>query len=294
MDLVSVVIPAYNSAAFLPRTLNSVLEQTYHNFEVLVVDDGSTDDTQGVVQSYAKDSRICYIYQKNGGAPSAKNAGAQMAKGEFVLFLDADDLLSRDAIEKMYKAFSQSQAAWGNIGVLKLDGEKKILRHATTPEGDMVMAILDDDFVTRCPFYPRSEFLGIGMFDTNFPIREDWDINIRMIRAGKPYVVIDEPLYLYSRIEGSLTTGNRRKVLRFTEKLLLKHHKVMADAGNAQVAKIYAKNMWQLAREYFYELKEYRESMRCAAESFRYDMKLSRLWHPIVNRIDVGLGRRQT
>jgi hypothetical protein len=130
------------------------------------------------------------------------------------------------------------------------------------------------------------------MYDEEIRVREDWDINIRLIEKSKPCVLIDEPLYLYSKTEGSITTGNRRRLLFYTEKLMRKHHKRLADAGNRRIAAIYAKNMWELARFYFYELRDFREGFRCMRESLRYDMNLSRLFHPVIHRIDVALGRR--
>jgi hypothetical protein len=113
-----------------------------------------------------------------------------------------------------------------------------------------------------------------------------------MIAAGKSFVVIDEPLYLYSRSEGSITTGNRRKLYLYTEKLLRKHHKRLADAGNEEVARIYAKNMWDMARRYFYEIKDRREGFRCMGESIRYNISLVRLVHPLIHRIEVALNKR--
>ena len=141
--------------------------------------------------------------------------------------------------------------------------------------------------MTRSPFYPREEFFAIGMYDEEIRVREDWDINIRMIAAGKPFALLDEPLYLYSRTDGSMTTANRRRVYHYTEILMRKHHKRLADFGNEAVAAIYANNMWDLARRYCYELKDFRQAIRCVRESLRYDMSLSRLVHPLIHRIEV-------
>jgi glycosyltransferase involved in cell wall biosynthesis len=292
MTSVSVIIPAYNVARFVAGALDSVLAQSMQDFELIVVDDGSTDETARIVQSYLSDSRIRYIFQGNRGLPGARNAGAKISKGEYLAFLDADDFFAPNALELMRQGFEQSRAAWSIVGVLKLEQGRKTIRRVNIPPGDLFLAILDNDFVTRSPFYPRHEFFNVGMYDEEIRMREDWDLNIRMIAAGRPFVVIDEPLYLYSRSEGSITTGNYRKLFSYTEELLKKHHKQLADSGHQRAAHLYAKNMWDLARRYFYQVGDYRESFRCASESLRYDLNLSRLLHPLKHHFRRALNER--
>ena len=292
MSLVSVIIPAYNAASLVHGAIDSVLAQTIQDFEIIVVDDGSKDATRAAVEPYRSDPRVHYMYQENRGLPGARNAGAKASRGEYLAFLDADDFLAPNALECMLHAFKSSDAQWLNVGVLKLDGENRTLRHPATPEGDLLLAILDDDFITRSPFYPRQEFFSVGMYDEEIRNREDWDINIRMIAAGKRFVDVDQPLYYYTRTEGSITTGNRRRLYSFTEMLLRKHHKRLADGGNKEAARLYAKNLWDLARRYFYEIRDPREGIRCAWESLRYDPSLSRLLHPIIHRFEVTAKRK--
>jgi glycosyltransferase involved in cell wall biosynthesis len=285
MSLVSVVIPAYNAASYVCGAIDSVLRQSHQDFEILIVDDGSTDNTHKVVQPYLSDPRIRYLCKENGGPSPAKNMGAIASKGEYLAFLDADDFLAPNALEAMLRAFHLTKAAWLNVGLLKISGESRVVRHPAVPAGDLHLAILSDDFIIRSPIYPRQEFFAIGMFDLDNKGREDWDINIRMILADKRFTVIDEPLYQYTRTEGSLTTSNRRSWHINTEKLLRKHHKRLADAGDKEVARIYARNMWGLARQCFYETHEPREAMRCAWESLRYDRSLYRLVHPLIHKL---------
>jgi glycosyltransferase involved in cell wall biosynthesis len=292
MTLVSVIIAAYNAAAHIHDAVNSVLAQTIQDFEIVIVDDGSTDSTAEVAAKYQSDPRIRYIYQSNRGPAQARNAGAMAAKGQYFAFLDADDSLAPTALEIMVGRFQESGASWSIVGVLKVQGEKTTVRHPTVPRGNLLAAILEDDFVTRNPFYPRNEFLAIGMYDEEIYGREDWDINIRMIAAGKPFVCIHEPLYIYVHTEGSITKGSRQRLCSNTEKLLRKHHKRIADAGSEPIARIYAKNMWDLARWYFYEIGDYREGLRCAIQSLRYDLSLKRLFHPLIHHSEVALGRR--
>jgi hypothetical protein len=132
------------------------------------------------------------------------------------------------------------------------------------------------------------------MYDEEMRVREDWDLNIRMIAAGKRFVVIDQPLYHYSRSEGSITTGNRRKLYLYTERLLHKHHRRLADSGNRQIGRIYAENMWHIARQYYYEIGDYRSGFRCARESIRYDFSIARLLHPLLHRVQLAKNNKRT
>lgn len=113
-SLVSVVIATYNMGKFLSESINSVLNQTYANIEVIVVDDGSTDGTNEVMKPYLGDSRIKYIIQDNTGQASAKNRGIRESQGEFVAFLDADDMWVPEKLALQIPVFAKSQ----NVGVV--------------------------------------------------------------------------------------------------------------------------------------------------------------------------------
>ena len=289
--LVSIIIPAYNAATLVGGAIESTLQQTMSDFEVIVVDDGSTDGTAQVAAQYGADARVRCISQKNRGLPGARNAGAKISQGKYLAFLDADDFLAANAIEVMIGKFEETGAAWLNVGVLKIEGEQRTFRHPRIPEGELLLRILEDDFITRSPFYPRKEFFEIGMYDETIRMREDWDINIRMVAAEKPFALVDQPLYFYTRTEGSITTGNRRTLYSYTETLLRKHHKHFADAGSGAIAKIYAANMWDLARRYFYELRDFGQALRCAIESLRYDLSVFRLFHPAMHRLNALVRR---
>lgn len=284
MSLVSVVVPSYDSASLVPGAIQSVLGQTFTDFELIVIDDGSKDFTRQAIEPFLSDPRVRYHFQENRGLPGARNAGAQRSKGDYLAFLDADDFLAPNALESMLQSFQSSGAQWLNVGVLKLEGDKRTIRHPSTPKGDLLLAILDDDFITRSPFYTREAFFSVGMYDQDMRNREDWDINIRMIEGGRPFINVHQPLYHYTRTEGSITTANHRRLYSFTEKLLRKHHKRIADCGNKAAARLYAKNQWDLARRYLYEIRDSQEAFRCAAESLRYDPSLARLLHPILHR----------
>ena len=98
--LISVVIPAYNAEQFLDETLESVLSQTYENWECIIVNDGSTDNTESIAKKWCeKDARFCYFYKENSGVSDTRNLGIKEARGEYIAFLDADDILTPDSLE---------------------------------------------------------------------------------------------------------------------------------------------------------------------------------------------------
>ena len=116
--LVSVIIPAYNTEKYIKETINSVLQQSYSNIELIVIDDGSTDTTANTIKAFLQDKRINYIYQKNAGVSNARNNGFKISKGEYVAFLDADDLWHKDFLKKKVEVLNQNK----EIGVAVSDG----------------------------------------------------------------------------------------------------------------------------------------------------------------------------
>lgn len=110
-DLISIIVPVYNVSAYLGRCIDSILAQTYKNFEVILVNDGSTDDSGKVCDSYALlDSRVKVIHKENGGLSSARNAGIAIAQGEYLGFVDSDDWITSDMYEYLYSVLIQNQA----------------------------------------------------------------------------------------------------------------------------------------------------------------------------------------
>lgn len=100
MPKVSIIIPTYNSAKYIHDAIESVLNQTYQDFEIIVMDDGSIDNTKKVLRSYIESKKIRYFYQKNKGPSAARNKGIREAKGEYIAFLGADDIWHKKKLEK--------------------------------------------------------------------------------------------------------------------------------------------------------------------------------------------------
>ena len=122
--LISVIVPVYNVEPYLPRCIDSILAQTYSNLEVILVDDGAKDASGAICDDYAgKESRIKVIHKENGGLSSARNAGIDIARGEYLAFVDSDDWIEPDAYEYMLEQMLQSGAKLACAGRYDVNGE---------------------------------------------------------------------------------------------------------------------------------------------------------------------------
>jgi glycosyltransferase involved in cell wall biosynthesis len=180
---VSVIIPAHNAARFVTETIESVLHQTYRDLEVIVVDDGSTDETVQVLRAF-KD-RIVLRSQPNGGVARARNAGARIATGEWLAFLDADDLWLPEKLERQLE-LADAGTAWiysdrFNFGSLG-DGPEIQSEITTMHEGDVFTALLaEGNFISSSTVIVRKEiFDRVGGYCENLRGTEDWDLWIRV------------------------------------------------------------------------------------------------------------------
>lgn len=191
--LVSVIVPTYNRAHLLPRALDSVLDQTHANLELIVVDDGSTDDTPEILAAYG--DRIRVICQANSGVSAARNAGIRASRGEFVALLDSDDTWTPDKITCQINFFKanpkalicQTQEIWIRNG-RRVNPMKKHEK----PSGDIFIPSLGLCLVSPSAVMMRKSLFGIkGMFNEDFPVCEDYDLWLRVAR--------DTPVYLIDR-----------------------------------------------------------------------------------------------
>lgn len=292
MPKVTVIIPTFNCAEVICGAVDSVLAQSMEDYQIVVVDDGSGDNTRQVLEPYLANPKVTYVYQENRGLPGARNAGVTTSHSEYLAFLDADDQLRQDALELMTEGMSKTGSAWCLIDILKVKQSGEQTQRTAIPSGDPYYGILREDFIRRGMFFRRESFLASGMYDERMKYREDWDLNIRMFEKRLPYTYIPQPLYLYTWREGSITTGKRAQVLAFTEMLLRKHHKRLADTGDREASEIYSQVEWGLARDCFYDVRDYPRAMRCAFESMRYDFSISRLLHAMMYQLHRLSGQR--
>lgn len=251
---ISVIIPTYNRADLLPRTIRSVLAQTFRGWELLVVDDGSTDDTHRVVASFQHlDARIKYVRQTNSGAPARpKNTGIRHARGEYIAFLDHDDEWFPEKLEKQFRLFKTSKKS--NLGLVGCNGWIVDASGARTAnlvmprEGDYMGELLKRNFfaTSSSVMVKKSVFDRIGMHDERFIMGDDWDMWVRVASVFSIDFVY-EPLFKYYRHAANVSARMQplEKIHEY-EREIAKHR----DLYQRYPAS-YAKRLVDVGRMYF-------------------------------------------
>jgi glycosyltransferase involved in cell wall biosynthesis len=236
--IVSVVIPTYNRAQWLRRAIMSVLNQTFQDYEIIVVDDGSSDNTQQV-ENGIRDRRIRYVrHDGNRGASTARNSGIRAARGEYIGFLDDDDEWLPQKLEKQLDKFNFSSA---NVGAIYTGSSVVSAR-----TGSIIHSFLchprgykDVDFLrtmtfnTSVPLIKRSCFDSVGLFDETLPGSQDMDMWLRIARhytfAFVPEVLVKRYIHgdqVTSRLKIKIEA--KQKIIQKYQSLLSKHPDIMA------------------------------------------------------------------
>ncbi|HVX12436.1 MAG TPA: glycosyltransferase [Pirellulales bacterium] len=237
--LVSVVIPCYNQAEFLPLAIDSVLAQSYGSIELVVVDDGSTDNTPAVLAAYA--GRVKAVRQINAGLAAARNAGLAVATGELVAFLDSDDVLFPDTIERHVAALtSHPEASVSYGGCVSIDNAGIELERVTAkplPDDAFASLLAANRFPVHAAMVRRAAADEVGNFDSALRACEDWDWWIRLAAAGHRFVSTNGAWVGYRRHPASMSASYSR-MLEGGLQVMAKH---------AQLARRDRQTRWGLA-----------------------------------------------
>ena len=244
--LVSVIIPAYNGKAWIADAIDSVLKQTYPCYEIIVIDDGSTDDLRSFLKEKYGDT-IVYVYQQNKGLSAARNRGLDEAKGAYIQFLDCDDLIAPEKLEAQLTAIKDIPGlvlSISDYSTCDIDDLNK-----ARPDRYLCPMILNDnpviDFISRwesefsmpphCFLFKAAFFSDYGVrFDETLPTHEDWDCWMKIFTL-KPIVKYVAQKYAIYRIRGTGMCSGREKMkvgyLKAIEKQvhLLKHDIALID-----------------------------------------------------------------
>jgi glycosyltransferase involved in cell wall biosynthesis len=210
--VVSVVIPTYNRAHLIGESIHSVLDQTYGDFELVVVDDGSSDDTEAVVRRF-HDPRIRYIYQENQGISGARNTGIRNARGKYIGFLDSDDLWLPQLLEVQVAALDADPEVglvYAKAQAMNERGHPKTqLRGAREKyPGETLKSLLCGDFGCIQTTVVRRECFDLaGVFDETLTTSVDWDMSLRQSRVCR-FHYVDRVLARF-RMHPGQTTGDR-------------------------------------------------------------------------------------
>lgn len=231
MPLLSVVIPSYNHEKFIGKAIDSVLNQTYKNIELIIIDDGSKDSSIDIIKSY-NDERITFVQQENSGAHNAINKGLSIAKGEYMTILNSDDIYSPKRFDIMVKEMQKKEGvefACTYIQIIDTDGNKLAVKegwHNMEPwnvEHPELSFKATDDFklnlimtnftsTTSNFLFTRSLYEKIGGM-RNLRFAHDWDFALRAAEVTE-CIIIDKPLMEY-RVHNSNTISSNRKWMLF-------------------------------------------------------------------------------
>lgn len=211
MPHISVVIPAYNAERTIVKTIESVQQQTFQDFELIVINDGSTDRTLELVQSI-KDRRLKIFSYENGGLPTARNRGLSHATGEFITFIDADDLWTPDKLEAQLAALQQHPEAGVAYSWTYFMYEKgeTFSFHPCPPtsfEGNVYDKLLISDFIRSGSnvLLRKQAIASVGGFDPALKSCEDWDCWLRLA-AKWTFVVVPKYQILYRQASGAMSS----------------------------------------------------------------------------------------
>lgn len=241
--MISVIMPCFNAETYIADAIESVFNQTYKTIQLIVVDDGSTDETPRILQKF--NNHITVIRQPNKGPGPARNRGLIQAKGRFIAFLDADDCWREDCLERLHEKLVQNSAAlaycgWQNLGFS--GGRGKPYIPPDYEKDDKVKA-----FLKSCPWpihaaLIRSSVLReVGGFDERWSTSMDYDLWLRLATFRK-IVRVEEVLAFYRHYAGERVTGNRWKVARnhwLIQKEFVQHHqKQVAHLGRERLRQL--------------------------------------------------------
>jgi glycosyltransferase involved in cell wall biosynthesis len=229
--LVSIWMAAYNAEQTIARSIESALAQSYSNYELIVVDDGSTDRTAALVRGFNHES-IKYFLKEHGGLASTRNVQIQKSSGEFIVILDSDDMLTPDFIDKHLRAFEQHPYAdivyCDDLFIDEQDNPLRVLNRPEYPDGCVPIPELFRRGYPIVPFRTcirKSVFDKIGSYDPHLVVYEDYDILMRFAKAGLKIHHLPEAIYLrrttMNRLSRSFNAVNAKChldiVRRFTE-----------------------------------------------------------------------------
>lgn len=214
MPEVSVIIPCYNHGRYLPHAVNSVLAQTFADWEAIIVDDGSTDDTRQVAAQFT-DPRVRYIYQKNRGLSAARNTGIRAAQGKYLAFLDADDEWEPEFLAVCLAALSAQNTLAAVVTLARfIDENGRMLPRVggrVVGVQELRSRLLEGGFFPVHAVLVKAEAVrSAGLLDERLTSVEDWDLWLRITANGGQMRTIPQPLARYRVVTGSMSTNAGR------------------------------------------------------------------------------------
>lgn len=218
---ISVIVPCYNQARFLDESLQSIQDQTYENWECIIVDDGSPDNTAETADKWVKkDSRFKYLHKENGGLSSARNAALEVTTGDYIQFLDADDILAQTKFSDSFNLIQDKEAIIVSNFCLFDDSNKqellppfcKLSQDLLNFESILYQWDLTFTIPIHCGLFPKSIFETIR-FNENLKAKEDWLLWIQIAQKNIDFIFLNAPLALYRKHATSMSRDRKHMIL---------------------------------------------------------------------------------
>ncbi len=229
--LVSIIIPTYNRACYISETIKTVLDQTYQSIEIIIIDDGSTDSTRAVVQAI-NDSRIRYISQENSGLPAvARNHGLRIARGEYIAFLDSDDLWMPDKLEKQISAFNfcPGLLAVATNGIAMKNSLKKNMFTMFRNARPSFRQMLNNNMVINSSVLMRTDVIReVGFLDEDKRLKtsEDYDYWLRILYfKDNSILILKDRLIIYRLHESNILNPENKRLIEECVQLIFAKYK---------------------------------------------------------------------
>lgn len=220
---VSVIIPYYNAAKYIEETLDSVSKQTFSNWECIILNDGSPDNGEVLILNKIKNNpKFTYYSQENTGVCVARNNAMKYAKGEYILFLDADDLISNNFLEETVKILDNDTSVSVATSVVKLFGKREKTMQVTSYD---LATIIGDNQIVVTSLFRKTDFDAVGGFNLNMKDGyEDWDFWIGVLKRGGKVMCAEKATFYYRYLQNSRNnTINIEKEQRLRKQMWENH-----------------------------------------------------------------------
>lgn len=267
-DLVSVIVPNYNGEKYIEKCIRSIIEQTYRNIEIIVVDDGSTDNSLDVIKKMKEeDERIQFISQANMNASIARNRGIEISKGEYLYFIDSDDIMYEKALELMVCAIKENQCdlVLGQFGYINGNDEMyQRYRFTRFNQVDEPLELCGQMPVPANKLYRKDIVVQNNISFANVRIGQDSNFYLKYLLKCRKAYILDEMVFGYRILEGSISRSYSHKIFDIIDEFNdVKRFYISHDALKQYDYYIkmveYVNCYFQMCKQKYFESKEMRK-----------------------------------
>lgn len=275
---VSVVVPAFNASGYILKALDSIMNQSYQRIEIIVVDDGSTDNTQAILNDLIAKETISYIYQENKGAAAARNTGIRASSGEYIGFLDSDDSFESSMVSCCVNSLMANNSDLVSVDNYRVfySGEAETKREVQEyawiekPPDELFLTFLEVGGIggIHKAIFKRSVFDKIGFLDETLPVYEDLDFWIRVAMNGLSWDHLRKPLLFYSKRSDEISLFTRSSELNQDCRIrIMKKYKSEAIRRSPRMKEVFAEQLWNFGRAYLMDYDKVYAALDCFLRS---------------------------